>query len=74
MPNQYPYYPRINKETTVLFGKPIYLDKLVSELKQQNLKHEEMRKIVTDTIQNEFYKLREEATFLHQKNYQKKEK
>ena len=35
LPNKEPYKPRLNQRTTIVFGKPIYFDDLVKELKNK---------------------------------------
>ena len=34
LPNKLPYRPQINKKLTILFGKPIYFESLVKEMKE----------------------------------------
>ena len=36
LPNKEPYRPKINQKTTIVFGKPIYFDELVKELKTKH--------------------------------------
>lgn len=73
MPNEKPYYRiKLFKKTTVLFGDPIYFDKIVKDMKMKNMEEVEMRKRITDIIQDEFYKLKDQARTLHAENYKKK--
>jgi len=65
LPNEYPYYPRLNKKVTVVIGKPIHLEEAITELQNQNKSAVEQRKRITDIIQEELWKLQDVAQILH---------
>jgi len=66
LPNYKPYIPRVGKRVTVLIGEPLQLGNLISQLREENASPEHARKIITDRIQEELWKLREKTTLLHQ--------
>ena len=35
LPNKAPYRPKLGQRTTIVFGKPIYFETLVDELKKK---------------------------------------
>jgi hypothetical protein len=35
LPNKEPYKPQLNQKATIVYGKPIYFDELLKELKQK---------------------------------------
>lgn len=65
LPNTRPYIPRIGKKVTVLLGEPIDVSGLVKQLKESAATPMEMRKSLTDYVQEELYKLQPEAEELH---------
>lgn len=66
LPNTEPYVPQINKKTTVVCGEPIDFDQIVEDLKAANKTPMEMRKVITDKIQEEFYQLKEVSRKHHE--------
>lgn len=67
LPNKPPYYLRCGQKVTFNFGEPIDLKTLVSKLKESNATDEEARKAITDKIENELYKLKQDTILLHTK-------
>jgi len=65
LPNEEPYIPTVKKKVTIVFGKPIYFDELIKEMKMSKKTPTEMRKLITDCIQEEFYKLKEVSQKFH---------
>jgi hypothetical protein len=91
LPNKEPYRPQINQITTIVYGKPIYFDELVRELKQKKISSVknyffryfflllkliknsinfklEMRKQITEVIQEEIKRLKQIATKFHEQD------
>ena len=65
LPNYPPYYLRTGKKVTINVGDPIDLKDILSKLKEDKVSDETARKVITDKIQNELYKLKEATEELH---------
>jgi monolysocardiolipin acyltransferase len=65
LPNYKPYIPQIRKKVTILIGKPLDFAKDVEALKLSKKSSQEMRKFVTNKIQDEMQLLKELAESLH---------
>uniref|UniRef100_A0A8C4Q6X5 Tafazzin family protein n=1 Tax=Eptatretus burgeri TaxID=7764 RepID=A0A8C4Q6X5_EPTBU len=65
LPNESPYYPRRGKRVTVLIGKPFTVQPLLAHLKQENFSQLEVRKAVTDFVQEQLRALKAPAEALH---------
>ncbi|XP_062891138.1 tafazzin isoform X2 [Mobula hypostoma] len=70
LPNKPPYYPRIGKRITVYIGRPFTLERMVQQLRAENRTPMEMRKALTDFIQDEMWKLKALAEATHQRYHQ----
>lgn len=68
LPNKKPYMPQINQKTTIVIGNPMNFDEIVKELKDKKKSAIEIRKHITDIIQEEFYKLKAKAEKLHEQH------
>ncbi|CAF3557541.1 unnamed protein product [Adineta steineri] len=68
LPNQPPYYPQMNQKVSIYVGEPLIFDELVQKMKKENRSLEEIRKTVTDRIQNEIAKLKTKCEELHKKH------
>jgi len=51
-----------------VFGKPLFFDDIVAEMKRIKKSPVEIRKHITDSIQEEFYKLKEIAEKYHEQH------
>ena len=65
LPNKWPYIPRIGKRVTLVIGDPLNLSGMVKQLQQEKASPVEMRKKLTDFVQDEFYKLKAKAEAIH---------
>ncbi|XP_066975796.1 tafazzin isoform X2 [Macrobrachium rosenbergii] len=70
LPNKAPYIPRVGKKVTVLIGEPMDFKEIVAEMKAKQEDPTTARKIITDKIQEEIWRLRERAEELHEKMLQ----
>ena len=68
LPCTKPYIPRINKKVTVVVGEPMDFGDLVNEMKERDEDPQTARKVITDIIQEELFKLRDKAEKLHYEN------
>nr|CAB3266822.1 tafazzin-like [Phallusia mammillata] len=66
LPNTKPYLPKIGKKVTILIGHPIDFGDQLKKAQQLGLSAKEIRKSVTDIIQDELEKLRIETQQLHE--------
>lgn len=69
LPNYPPYMLRLRKNLTFNFGNPIDFTEIVKVLRERKATDVEARKEITDRIQDELLKLKEETEILHQKYF-----
>ena len=69
--NYPPYVPKTKKKTTIVWGEPLYLDDFVRDLKAAKKSEEEIRKAITDRIQEAFYELKRKSIPIHEKHMAK---
>jgi len=66
MPNTSPYYLRRGKKVTMLVGNPVTgLQELCDRLRAEHATPREIRKALTDRVQEEMYKLQDQAKEIH---------
>ncbi|CAF0993096.1 unnamed protein product [Rotaria magnacalcarata] len=68
LPNVEPYALQIGKKVSIYVGEPLIFDGLVEEMKKEKRSLQEIRKAVTDIIQNELYKLKVKCEELHRQH------
>ncbi len=68
LPNHSPYVPRIGKKVTVLVGDPIDFSEVLEKMRAANKSPMEIRKRITDLIQEELKLLKEKAEKIHYRN------
>ncbi|CAF1024278.1 unnamed protein product [Adineta ricciae] len=68
LPNTEPYIPQRGQKVSIYVGEPLVFDELVQKMKSENRSLQEIRKAVTDIIQNEFAKLKVKCEELHRKH------
>ncbi|XP_060591018.1 tafazzin-like [Ruditapes philippinarum] len=64
-PTRIPYYPRMGKKVTVVIGEPIDFEEDLKRLREQKKTDEEIRKYITDKIQDVFESLKIETEKKH---------
>ncbi|XP_052286081.1 tafazzin-like isoform X1 [Dreissena polymorpha] len=64
LPIQPPHWPRLGKIVTIVIGEPIDYTEEVTRMKTQMSK-EEIRKAITDDIEEKVYQLKQEAERVH---------
>lgn len=65
LPNKSPYIPRIFKQVTIVVGTPLEFGEDIKMLHKQNKTHREIRKYITDRVQEEMLLLRQRAERIH---------
>lgn len=68
LPNQPPYYFRLNTKVTLNVGKPIDLSKTMKMIFEKKVDEVEARRLITDEIQKTLEVLRIETELLHRKS------
>lgn len=66
LPNYPPYYLRFGNKVTMNIGKPIDITEVVERVRKNKFSEEEARKAITDHIQDELMKLKQDTEALHQ--------
>lgn len=69
LPNYPPYVLKFRKNLTFNYGQPIDFTEMIKSLKERKATDVEARKEITDRIQEELLKLKEETELLHQKYF-----
>ncbi|KAK7486720.1 hypothetical protein BaRGS_00022004 [Batillaria attramentaria] len=67
LPNEPPYIPQIRKNVTLLVGSPIDFSKDIERLKSLKKSPRDIRKYITDCLQEEVRQLLEKGRVLHSK-------
>lgn len=65
LPNRSPYIPRFGNAITVLIGDPLDFNNVRQKFKEEVVAASDKRKLITDTIQDELFRLRSQAELLH---------
>ncbi|XP_076362654.1 tafazzin, phospholipid-lysophospholipid transacylase isoform X5 [Tachypleus tridentatus] len=65
LPSKKPYFPRIGKGVTVLIGDPVNFKSVREKLKKEKQTVMVQRKLVTDILQEELGRLKQQAEQLH---------
>lgn len=69
LPNEPPYVLRIRKNLTFNYGNPIDFSELIAVLKARKASEMEARKQITDVIQKELLRLKDETEKLHRNTF-----
>lgn len=65
LPNKRPYIPQIGNKLTLVVGNPMDFSELLTKMRSAQCSPREIRKAVTDRIQEEMYELRKKAECIH---------
>lgn len=71
LPNEPPYILKLGKNLTFNVGEPIDFTEMVRALRSRRAADVEARKAITDRIQDELLKLKEQTEELHRKYFEK---
>ncbi|KAF7995496.1 hypothetical protein HCN44_006603 [Aphidius gifuensis] len=66
LPNFPPYYIRTGKKITLNYGEPIDFTDIIANLKKSNATEIEIRKTITDKIDDELQRLKTQTAALHE--------
>lgn len=69
LPNYPPYRLHSRKNLTFNFGRPIDFTESIKALRERRATDMEARKVITDRIQEELLKLKDETERLHRKYF-----